>query len=243
MAPLQRRKKPLNKIKLFWNKLDKFKIFIGSLITIILLVLVVDKCTREESKKDIKIMFNELKEKGGMLNAEEREIKDVWESWNSYVNIDGKGLTKLWLEAFYDVRYKMAGVTEKFKTADCGDAFYHIWRRFGYKGKTRNVAGTKFMIKKLNKLGMCKIRNKRTGYRDVKTTDIIIFKPNRNGIPHIGTVIRRVNGWIIYVDMNASGWVGLAERIRPYNKRVDLIAETSFWLFAVDYLEDLERKK
>jgi hypothetical protein len=140
-----------------------------------------------------------------------------------------------WIELYSSVKYKLNGDI-KYKKADCTSAVFLFLKSYGYQGDILNVNSLNKKIKTLRRANLIKVRKK---YKEIQLGDLITFRKNKNGIPHIGIIYEKRNGYICYVDMNASIGMGIS-RVKYGAYRINKITEISFTLWSGNLLQEFD---
>lgn len=218
----------LEKVKLLFKKIKKIYYF-NSIIIILLTILIMQIRTPVIVKT--KEYIENKKHFSMIKQLEKAKIQHAYFT----KALSKEELLVKWIELYSNVQYKMNGDI-KYRRADCTTAVFLFLKTYGYRGDILNVTALNKKITMLARANLIKIRKR---YNKIELGDLIIFKPNKRGIPHIGIVYEIKNGFICYVDMNGSIGMGF-NRIKWGARRINKIAEISFTLWSGDLLQTFD---
>jgi len=230
-----------------WIKDNPYTFYRGLYASIILVFLVIITISAQFSKV-ITSKTVVIKEKVEVpvypkkleVLSEDKKIAKMRRDWEYYTQrLKKEELEVYWYNTFKDVTYRRGGSAAKFKTADCSDASYHLLRKFGYPGLMHSVKDTRKLATQLARVGLVKFRHPSRA----QCGDLILFKRNRNGIPHMGIVTQTRNRYVMYVDVNAMVGMSIRSWVSFNDRRIDKIIPVSWDFWMADYNIMRSRKR
>lgn len=141
-----------------------------------------------------------------------------------------------WIEMFSNTTYKNDG-NPKYNEYDCLSAVVHYLWKWGSNIKLETIPALISRVELLSKLNQLNIR---TSITNVRSGDIVIFKPVK-GVWHLGVVwnVTKSND-IQFMDMNGRNAMGFGEYSFNSDK-IYKIVEVSYSLWCGDYIEQLNK--
>lgn len=167
----------LEKIKEFFKNKINLKISISILFIIILLFCIISAFVRS----------------GGYKSDVAKQIDYYYYTWSDFKSLSGKSLHEIWNNKYHDSTYQLNG-DAKYNQYDCTSSIYWLMKDLK----------SNFPLMSVNDLQKYLefVSEKRKGYNDIQTTDLMILYINNAW--HIAIVEGKKNGTIHYMDINTA---------------------------------------